>query len=150
MDGGGRAMDNVFVERLWRSVKYEEVYLKDYVDGWHRWRATSTSTGIAACIMHSATARPAKSTGKAPQATRHETTKSTDVARNTGEDPTTIKPFTATAAARDLGRVSRAASPVTLHLIQGPKLSNTWGSPQVYGIVGLVLLNSLSRFGEPL
>jgi putative transposase len=30
----GRAIDNVFVERLWRSVKYEEVYLKDYVDGW--------------------------------------------------------------------------------------------------------------------
>lgn len=30
MDGRGRALDNVFVERLWRSVKYEDVYLKDY------------------------------------------------------------------------------------------------------------------------
>ena len=30
MDGRGWALDNVFVERLWRSVKYEEVYLKDY------------------------------------------------------------------------------------------------------------------------
>jgi len=30
MDGRGRALDNVFVERLWRSVKYEEVYLRDY------------------------------------------------------------------------------------------------------------------------
>jgi len=30
MDGRGRWMDNVFVERLWRSVKYEEVYLKGY------------------------------------------------------------------------------------------------------------------------
>jgi len=30
MDGRGRALDNVFVERLWRSVKQEEVYLKDY------------------------------------------------------------------------------------------------------------------------
>ena len=30
MDGRGRALDNIFVERLWRSVKYEEVYLKDY------------------------------------------------------------------------------------------------------------------------
>ncbi len=30
MDGRGRALDNVFVERLWRSVKYEEVYLKNY------------------------------------------------------------------------------------------------------------------------
>ncbi len=29
-DGRGRALDNVFVERLWRSVKYEEVYIKDY------------------------------------------------------------------------------------------------------------------------
>ena len=30
MDGRGRAFDNIFVERLWRTVKYEEVYLKDY------------------------------------------------------------------------------------------------------------------------
>jgi putative transposase len=29
-DGRGRAFDNIFVERLWRSVKYEEVYIKDY------------------------------------------------------------------------------------------------------------------------
>ena len=29
-DGRGRALDNIFVERLWRSVKYEEVYLKSY------------------------------------------------------------------------------------------------------------------------
>lgn len=34
MDGRGRALDNVFVERLWRTVKYEEVYLRDYADGW--------------------------------------------------------------------------------------------------------------------
>jgi len=32
MDGRGRVFDNIFVERLWRSVKYEEVYLKDYLD----------------------------------------------------------------------------------------------------------------------
>lgn len=30
MDGRGRALDNIFVERLWRTVKQEEVYLKDY------------------------------------------------------------------------------------------------------------------------
>lgn len=30
MDGRGRAFDNIFIERLWRSVKYEEVYLKGY------------------------------------------------------------------------------------------------------------------------
>jgi putative transposase len=34
MDGRGRALDNVFIERLWRTVKYEEVYLKDYSDCW--------------------------------------------------------------------------------------------------------------------
>jgi len=30
MDGRGRCLDNIFVERLWRTVKYEEVYLRDY------------------------------------------------------------------------------------------------------------------------
>lgn len=30
MDGRGRALDNIFVERLWRSVKYEDIYLKEY------------------------------------------------------------------------------------------------------------------------
>jgi len=30
MDGRGRAFDNIFTERLWRSVKYEEVYIRDY------------------------------------------------------------------------------------------------------------------------
>ena len=33
MDGKGRWMDNRFIERLWRSVKYEDIYLKDYLDG---------------------------------------------------------------------------------------------------------------------
>ena len=33
MDGRGRWLDNVFVERLWRSLKYEEVHLKAYADG---------------------------------------------------------------------------------------------------------------------
>lgn len=30
MDGRGRCMDNIFTERLWRTVKYEEVYVRDY------------------------------------------------------------------------------------------------------------------------
>jgi len=33
MDGRGRALDNVFIERLWRSVKYEDIYLREYTDG---------------------------------------------------------------------------------------------------------------------
>ena len=32
MDGRGRVFDNIFVERLWRTVKYEDIYLKDYAD----------------------------------------------------------------------------------------------------------------------
>jgi putative transposase len=33
MDGRGRWMDNVFIERLWRSLKHEDIYLKGYADG---------------------------------------------------------------------------------------------------------------------
>lgn len=33
MDGRGRYLDNIFMERLWRSLKYEDVYLKGYADG---------------------------------------------------------------------------------------------------------------------
>lgn len=45
MDGRGRCLDNIFIERLWRSLKYEEVYLRDYalvpdaragIDRWFR------------------------------------------------------------------------------------------------------------------
>ena len=34
MDGRGRVFDNIFIERLWRTIKYEEVCLKDYADPW--------------------------------------------------------------------------------------------------------------------
>jgi hypothetical protein len=40
MDGRGCCMDNIFIERLWRSLKYEEVYLKDYES------VTEARTGI--------------------------------------------------------------------------------------------------------
>ena len=45
-DGAGRALDNIFIERLWRSLKYEDIYLKNYAEGlalhaglsaWFRW-----------------------------------------------------------------------------------------------------------------
>jgi putative transposase len=44
MDGRGRWMDNVFIERLWRSLKYEDIYLKGYADG------REAKLGIAAWI----------------------------------------------------------------------------------------------------
>jgi putative transposase len=42
MDGRGHRMDNVFIERLWRSLKYEDIYLKGYADG------SEARAGIAA------------------------------------------------------------------------------------------------------
>lgn len=40
MDGKGRAIDNIFIERLWRSVKYENIYLQEYKNG------TELNTGL--------------------------------------------------------------------------------------------------------
>lgn len=37
MDGKGRALDNIFVERLWRSFKYEHIYLNVYENGISLW-----------------------------------------------------------------------------------------------------------------
>ena len=38
MDGRGRCLDNVFIERLWRSLKYEAVYLRELQDGFEAQR----------------------------------------------------------------------------------------------------------------
>jgi len=38
MDGRGRAIDNVFIERLWRSVKYEDIFLQQYKNGIELWQ----------------------------------------------------------------------------------------------------------------
>src|SRR5271165_1115814 len=52
MDGRGRWMDNVFIERLWRSLKYEDIYLKGYADG------REAARGIAAWITFYNERRP--------------------------------------------------------------------------------------------
>ena len=57
MDGKGRFMDNIFVERLWRSLKYEEVYLKAY-DG-----AAEARAGIGAWLAFYNTERPHQALG---------------------------------------------------------------------------------------
>ena len=46
MDGRGRFMDNIFIERLWRSIKYEEVHLKAYADGCKHWDKISSTNPI--------------------------------------------------------------------------------------------------------
>ena len=38
MDGKGRALDNVFIERLWRTVKYELIYINEYQSGLCLWK----------------------------------------------------------------------------------------------------------------
>ncbi len=57
MDGRGRWMDNVFIERLWRSLKYEDIYLKGYADG-HEAKA-----GIASWVAFYNTRRPHQALG---------------------------------------------------------------------------------------
>jgi putative transposase len=57
MDGRGRAMDNLFVERLWRTVKYEDIYLRDYADGLELCR------GLAKYFRFYNTERPHQSLG---------------------------------------------------------------------------------------
>lgn len=59
MDGKGRALDNIFVERLWRSVKYEEVYLNDYQD------VREARTGLRNYFAFYNTERPHQSLGNA-------------------------------------------------------------------------------------
>ena len=60
MDGRGRWMDNVFIERLWRSLKYEEVYLKGYADG------REARAGIGSWIAFYNGRRPHQALGDRP------------------------------------------------------------------------------------
>lgn len=69
MDGRGRCFDNIFVERLWRSVKQEEVYLNEYRDVWEAptrrgCEDTSSFTIIAARTSRSATKPQPRSIGQ--------------------------------------------------------------------------------------
>ena len=57
MDGRGRWLDNVFIERLWRSLKHEDIYLKGYADG------REAKAGIAAWVAFYNTRRPHQALG---------------------------------------------------------------------------------------
>jgi len=56
-DGRGRALDNVFVERLWRSVKYEDIYLKEYE------QVPDLASGLTSYFRFYDEARPHQSLG---------------------------------------------------------------------------------------
>ena len=62
MDGRGRWIDNRFIERLWRSVKQEDIYLQDYADGWDAHR------GLARWFGDYNTVRPHQALGYATPA----------------------------------------------------------------------------------
>jgi putative transposase len=57
MDGRGRWMDNVFIERLWRSLKHEDIHLKGYADG------REAHSGIASWFAFYNTKRPHQALG---------------------------------------------------------------------------------------
>lgn len=60
MDGKGRAIDNIFIERLWRTVKYEDIYLHSYEDG------MELHTGLKAYFRYYNEERRHTSIGKEP------------------------------------------------------------------------------------
>jgi putative transposase len=59
MDGRGRALDNIFVERLWRSLKYEDLYLKGYAE------TGELTLGLTEYFVFYNAERPHQSLGKA-------------------------------------------------------------------------------------
>jgi putative transposase len=62
MDGRGRWMDNVFIERLWRSIKYEEIYLRQYQS------VAELESGVKRWLSHYNTWRPHQALGnRTPQ-----------------------------------------------------------------------------------
>jgi len=65
MDGRGRALDNVMVEQLWRTVKYEDLYLRDYADG------RALRQGLARYFRFYNTKRPHYGLGKRTPAEVH-------------------------------------------------------------------------------
>jgi putative transposase len=90
MDGRGRWMDNVFIERLWRSLKYEDVYLKGYADG------RDAAHGIAEWVAFYNERRPHQALAdRSPMAVWREATagvKAVDMMDNASALPTGPRP----------------------------------------------------------
>ena len=57
MDGRGRVFDNIFIERLWRTVKYEDIYLHDY------WNGNDLEQGLTTYFQFYNTERPHQALG---------------------------------------------------------------------------------------
>lgn len=87
MDGKGRCMDNIFVERLWRSLKYEEVYLNAYDNG------AEARNGIGGWLAFYNDERPHQALGyRTPGEIFDGERRAVDLMDNTGVLPTTPQP----------------------------------------------------------
>ena len=82
MDGRGRCMDNIFIERLWRSLKYEAVYLHEMTDGFAAARV------IGEWIAFYNTARPHSALDGATPAETYATKQPVDMMDKAGALPT--------------------------------------------------------------
>ena len=113
MDGRGRALDNVFIERLWRSVKYEDVYLQDYA-------SVRECRGVAGGVLRVLQRRAASPVARLPHAGGSlrgrklkpkpgPRRKIKSCSERIGKSNGTQKSELTNAAAQHLGRVLRAA-----------------------------------------
>ena len=113
MDGKGRYSDNIFIERLWRTVKYEEVYLKAYSGG------REAKAGLDAYFSFYNNQRPHQALGYRTPAEVF----------NGGLAPSDERPingkWTPSRVLADLGKTAG------LSLNIAPNLSNSWGPPQI-------------------
>jgi putative transposase len=75
MDGRGRALDNIFIERLWRTVKYEDIYIRDYAS------LPELTRGLEAYFHFYDHERPHQSLGYAVPAAVHLNVKEQDPGR---------------------------------------------------------------------
>ena len=119
MDGRGRALDNVFVERLWRTVKYEHIYLMDYA------YVPDLETGLHSYFQfYIANARiRAWATGRRQRCTSHEPFLRCLVAF----DIQSHRSYNMTGFTAD---VQSLPKPEGVHLILADPWSKEWGQPQ--------------------
>ena len=129
MDGKGRYLDNIFVERLWRSVKYEEVYLKAYRNG------SEARRGIDAYLDLYNRERPHQALGYQTPA---------QVFAD-GRPLRCLPDRASTLSSREV--VSDFPAGVSLNL--APSLSSLWGPPHHFDLVHVAILGAEQNSKAP-